>query len=984
MSKILGQLYHIPHHLDLLRHLADYLLKNPQSLVILPTRRAVLRLTDLLKENIGQSLLMPNIFCPQDIDDFLALTPQIFQGVPPALSAQTRQILLTRLVAGMAEYESFSAGLPKLVESLGSFLDEWYNEDLPLTQMMDAIPMELASHWQQTANLLRIISEYWPQIAEEEGGMDVILRRNILLKNLISHWQQHPPLSPIMMAGFTGSQPTMAALMTQITRMEKGVVLLQGLWVEASTEIWQEINPQHPQYAFKKFLEANQLLPAQIEPWPALPASSTATSSTANIRQLLWQEVMLPASKTPQWSKLSDSIPQQQLASDITDIHAITCQHGQEEAMVAALILREALEKPQQTAALVTLDRGLAVTVSHLLLRWGIKVNDSAGLALEQTPVGIFLHLLAGVSSKRCDALSLMPLLKHPLCRAGLSAANAREAGRQLDLAFRRLALHGLSWADVIDALQQEEQKGKLASDSMALLLAIKQGMEQLENARNQNLSDLLEAHIAWAEILTRHENGDILLWSNDDGATAKEWVATLLQHADFSVPNGVSYRDFFASLMQGVSLRPQFGLHPRLFIWGPVEARLQQADIMVISGLNEGQWPDTKEDDCWFPLPARKAAGLTSAAFKAGMLAHDFIGLANSKKLYLTKAEKMGGAPQIASRWWQRLEAVLAAAKLALPAPPLDFLQLARTIDRPLAQRPVAMPAPTPPLAARPRRFSVSDIGLWRKDPYAFYARKILQLKALLPLQPEPGAADRGALFHAGIHAYISQNPDRFDLEAKEKFLELAHPVFNSNKLDREARSFWWPRFEHMAEWFINEEKSRFADHVTKVLGEVVGELIWQSPEGTTTLVCRADRLEEHYGGGYSIIDYKTGTPPSAKEVQLGFAPQLPLEAAILHYGGMADIAANNNQSLQGLALHRLEYWQLSGTDGGKVHEIRLNTQELAEQALASVKELVAWFDTLDSAYIPSPWPEFAPRGEAEREYRMLSRRDEWEISNV
>src|SRR3546814_21137993 len=89
-----------------------------------------------------------------------------------------------------------------------------------------------------------------------------------------------------------------------------------------------------------------------------------------------------------------------------------------QEAQGIALLMREAIETPGRTAALVTPDRTLAERVAAALARWDIRVDDSAGQPLSRTPPGALLLLLAELAAD-FDPVALLSLLGHPLVSTG-------------------------------------------------------------------------------------------------------------------------------------------------------------------------------------------------------------------------------------------------------------------------------------------------------------------------------------------------------------------------------------------------------------------------------------------------------------------------------------------------------------------------------------------------------------------------------------
>ena len=119
-------------------------------------------------------------------------------------------------------------------------------------------------------------------------------------------------------------------------------------------------------------------------------------------------------------------------------------------------------------------------------------------------------------------------------------------------------------------------------------------------------------------------------------------------------------YADLYATLLARENVRERTAVHPRVAIWGPFEARLQQPDILILGSLNEGTWPEAAEPGAWLNRPMRRDLGLPSPEEEIGRAAHDFVSLLGAKTVYLTRAEKVDGVPTVPSRWLMRLTALL------------------------------------------------------------------------------------------------------------------------------------------------------------------------------------------------------------------------------------------------------------------------------------------------------------------------------------
>src|SRR6185312_2500347 len=383
-------------------------------------------------------------------------------------------------------------------------------------------------------------------------------------------------------------------------------------------------------------------------------------------------------------------------------------------------------------------------------------------------------------------------------------------------------------------------------------------------------------------------ESGAERLWAGEAGEAAARLVAELLEAAaDFPPLRGTDYPALFEALLAGLVVRPRYGRHPRLAIWGLLEARLQHADLVILGGLNEGTWPGEAVSDPWLSRPMRRQLGLPPPERLIGRAAHDFAQALGAREVALTRSLRVEGAPTVPSRWLLRLETVLRAADLAMEeAVPRGILGWQRLLDEPARRIVMPPPAPRPPVAARPRRLTVTEIETWMRDPYAIYARHVLRLRALDPIDADPGAAERGDYIHRALDRFVKAYPAALPADAEARLVECGRAAFGAALSRPGIWAFWWPRFLRIARWFVALERERRAG-LAESRGELTGSLRIAARGGAFLLVGKADRIDRRRDGGLVIIDYKTGAVAKPAEVAGGFAPQLPLEAAIAAAGG-------------------------------------------------------------------------------------------------
>ena len=935
--------------------------------ILLPTRRACRALGDaFLRQSPGKALLLPRIRPLGDIDDDeTGLEDEGEDPLPPAIAPLTRRLLLARLVLRLGETPGGAslAGTvdhaTRLARSLADLLDEMQIARVDPQALRTLAPEEYAVHWQRVLTFLSLIVDRWPAILAERGAMDPAARRNAVLARLAARWRAAPPAHPVIAAGSTGSVPATRDLLATIARLPRGCVVFPGLDTAADAETWEAIGPTHPQYALKGLLVRLGAARRAVMPWP---------DETDTARSRLIADAMRPAETIAGWRTLPRAG-----ADALRGFHRIDCGSPQEEAGVIAIVMRRALATPGRTAALVTADRALARRVAAELRRWRIEVDDSAGTPLGDTTPGAFLRLTARLAAENAAPVPLLAALKHPLAAGGMAPAAFRRAVRGLEQA----ALRGPRPNPGIDGLRSALGEG--GARLHPWLARLEEGLAPFAavmNAGSAPLRDLLAAHVGFAEWLaaTEEEAGAARFWAAGAGEQAARFMAELAEAAPTLPPLAPArYPALLDALMEGRTVRPPFTRHPRLHIWGALEARLQHADCMILGGLNEGVWPPETEGDPWMSRPMRAALGLPPPETRIGLSAHDFAQCCGAATVYLTRARRVEGTPTAPSRWLARLDALL--GRLAAGENPLRALEPAllswrSALDRPARLPRPGPPAPRPPVAARPRRLSVTRIETWIADPYSIYARSILDLRPLDPLDADPSAAERGVVIHRVLERFVAAHPDALPPDAEEVLLALARAHFAEARTPPGVLAFWWPRFRRIAAWFTAVERARRL-HVRPAATEVEGAFEIDAPAGPFLLTAKADRIDRTETGTLEIIDYKTGAVPTKREVAAGRRPQLSLEAAIARAGGFAGVAE--------APVETLAYWKLTGAEtAGAIVNVDVDAETLAEKALAGLRKLIARFDDPRTPYHAVPRPTFAPLW---NDYAHLARIKEWSV---
>ncbi len=891
--------------------------------LFLPTRRACRLARDAFLHALKvDGAILPRIVAIGDIDEDEIAFAEAAAGdiaadalaLPEALGGLERRLLLTRLVTAWAKSPELhgSSGSPlvaqtpaaacALADDLARFIDDMTTRNVSWDRLDDLVPDMFDPYWQLTLKFLRIARETWPGVLHERGLIEPAARRDALIKAEAARLSRNVD-APVIAAGSTGSIPATAELIATIARLPHGAVVLPGLDTDLDEPSWRLIEdaPGHPQFAMQALL-------ARI----GIGRDAVENLAAPRGRERFLSEALRPAATTDAWRQVAaEPAFDAHLQAALGALTVIEAANAEDEALVIAVALRQAVHDGK-TAALVTPDRALGRRVLAALKRWNIAAEDSGGDALADTPAGIFARLAAEAALGGLAPIVLLALLKHPLLRLGMSErqravaalerailrgprpragsaglAHALTGFRTLLERFRRDEPVDLHRSDPRIVLTDTELAA--ASDLVARLSEALAPLESLGKAPRP-LSEFASHHRAVLAALSRGGEEDAAFTGPDGSKLADALDELTNSKAAAGLPVEPSdYVELFAAALAGRVVRRPSRPGLRVRILGPLEARLTDSDRVVLGGLVEGAWPPESKTDAWLSRPMRLALGLDLPERRIGLSAHDFAQMLGAREVILTHAAKIAGAPTVPSRFVQRLTAVAGPRWQAAVERGGAYLHWARELDRPERVAAEPQPAPKPPRAARPTGLSVTDIENWLRDPYTIYAKYILRLAPLDAVDVAPGAAERGSVIHAAIGDFTKLFAAALPPDPVRELITLGRAYFAALEDFPEARAFWWPRFERIARWFVDWELQR-RPGIAAISAEIRGEIDIALADGTFKLRGIADRIERNADGRYVILDYKTGSARTEKQVRTGLAPQLTLEAAILRQGGFKD----------------------------------------------------------------------------------------------
>ncbi|WP_341760112.1 double-strand break repair protein AddB [Candidatus Endowatersipora endosymbiont of Watersipora subatra] len=979
----------------------------------LPTRRSVRKLQgEILSKLDSNSAVLPNIRAlsePQE-ETFLFTDQSSLNHV--SVSLIDRQLILGRLIHSWATilnqkqqslYEGAEIIMPSsmadavfFADDLARLIDIVMTEELDWSRLEEFVPDEHAEWWKVTLKLLKIAIKAWPDYLNERGLCDPnIIRTKALHHQAAIYRNQDPQLEVVIAAGSTGSIPATAKLLKTIANMEKGLVILPGLDRDMDRETWDKIDlnedndsrksePAHPQFGLKRLLSYLKISIDEVN------HIGTVDKKSARVREHLVSEALRPSFSTDRWQEFLLQCSSKQRQEALSNVALIEASSEHQEALALALALRETLESPSKTVALITPDRNLARRVRSELKRLGLECDNSTGMELRNLPQGQFLQLIVHVAFSRSDPIALVSLLKHPFSYFGLPAETHIRGAITLELTVFRNFANPIRPHEVPSRLAKAKSKitkenhfsfSKISTADWenAAILA-KQVAAIFPETENEikTLSNLALSTIQKVEACGR-TNQDSLnhIYDDECGKALYQFLAEMLDCDGSFVVSSIEWPKIVDSLLSKRMVRLVETNCSRLSILSPIEARLQQYDRVVLGGLNEKRWPVVTQNDPFLSRSQKSELFLPSPDRLIGLAAHDFQMLMGIEDIILSLSKNLRNTPSVPSRWVQRIcllggeESVNAMRKKGT-----RFMDWADQIDQPQGQgKLISQPAPKPPVHDRPMSLSVTEIQSWIEDPYVIYARHILKLRPLGSLIPQEKDQDRekGILYHAILEDLSLLRSQTTEPLCEDRLQRLMKKHFDRANIRRDQYNLWWIHFEEILNNFQlwdESQRQRIIDSYVEIYGKM-------QLESGFVLKGKVDRIDVKIGGGVEIIDYKTSQRPTKKSVKQLESPQLPLEALMVYAGAFKSLGIRSVEELSYVRLCPNGEIRIDGLTYGQKN---LSANQLSYQVLEKLRTQIKAYNNPNQPYLSKArliqgqrWPD---------DYDHLARVREWSIN--
>ncbi|MCH2037657.1 MAG: double-strand break repair protein AddB [Rickettsiales bacterium] len=965
----------LPPEINVIDVLADAIIEKHQNtswdvandLILMPNSRSARNLEDILISHT-EGMILPKIrvISELNVKDLLMFGSNVdLSTIPKNLNGQKQLFLLVRLILEwQRQKEKDSIHLTpisatRLAKELNHLIRLFDRQSIDIATIQEMDTTHLAQHWQDNYHFLKIISEHLPAILHEDGSVTLESYKNHIIEALATCWQQKALDYQVTAVLTTGHTKATRTLLQTISELPNGVVMLPNIDPLMSDDEWSQIDATHPLFHIKEFTDL-----IDIKSIESLLQKLPSHASSSKLNHLL-HDVMLPTTLTNRWHDNEAHAP-----DSVGHVQYIECDHLNEEAHVISTIIRYYMdENDQQTIALVTSNFDLITLTENLLKKWQIEGDNSIGIPIGKTPIGSFMSLILESIPRTINPVSLLALLKHPLTACGLSNISCNQMARTIERRFLRgIHTQAITLA-YIEAYVQEHQPP--SDELLTMIRYVKNVSSKLQHALKRDKVDfkhILDVHINCAEMLATSNAGDSntqSLWSTNEG---QEYAKELqqLRHSSDSLESidPLSYPEMYQSIFADTIIRKKYHSTPNLKILSPSEARLIRHDVTIIADCNDGTWPPREQYSPWLSTSLQKQLHLHSPERVVGEYAAIFKELFLAPNVIVTRSKTIRHAPTTISHWLQRFQASLRCDALDRLMKPLQpWQQWSHYLNTPTDAVYLKPPAPCPPIEARPKKLSATDIDLLIKNPYALYAKKVLILRKLQPIGEALDASDFGNLVHDILYRFCIQSNNSFD-----ELMRLTHEALNIFHHSPNVYAIWLPKLESIMQWFYEKHNTQLQE-LSNIVYEETGSVSYEG----VTVHAKADRIELS-NEGVHIIDYKTGNPPSTKKVLAGVAPQMLVEAVIASNKGFPSISDST--------VKHIAYWRMQGFDRNNESPLFEHHSEEEDNPIVlfetKLQALISLFNEETSPYLVDPIPEFASNNQ-NKDFHHLSRITEW-----
>ena len=379
--------------------------------------------------------------------------------------------------------------------------------------------------------------------------------------------------------------------------------------------------------------------------------------------------------------------------------------------------------------------------------------------------------------------------------------------------------------------------------------------------------------------------------------------------------------RGLIADAISSVSVRKKLDDNCNIRVLGMVEARMQKADVIILTGLNDGMFPAKGYENAWLPRKVSlEEIGLPSPNKKVSLMALDFINLSCANEVYWLRTSQSGEAVNLESRFLSRV-AIAHGDEIERDKKTLEEVLKS---DKNVPEDLIEFNPPT--MEIKPMELYITKLDDLNEDnpyynPYNFYVTKMLGLK----IEDDEWVFKKYMDFGTAVHDGVSKAIENKDLNAetlKENIMLKLKETIGEKVSDQSALYYYWNRRISEISKYLEENCQYILTGISEQTGSV------DDIKPGYKISAKADVVWPD-----KVLDVKTGKIPEFEYMKNKGrwkvpALQVPFEGYILQTNGIGGVKASDVPQLEFICLKR--------------GEERIHLVEPADEIIESAKEKV------------------------------------------
>ena len=644
------------------------------------------------------------------------------------------------------------------------------------------------------------------------------------------------------------------------------------------------------------------------------------------------------------------------MLQDLAGIEYAECKFLREEALVVLLKTKEILQDPNKTVSIISDSPQLIKIILSLSTLWGIKIEDSFGVPLQELDEIDFMRLILETIKQNFAPVYLIALLRHKMFAFGKDDFNVNFLITELERKYLRGVRRYSSFTELIELISESQ---------LRIFLWLLQ--EELKSFINLMSQSSVPAH----DILKNLNKLAIRLSDSMENSVYSELAKIKVTLNEIAPDTFIQMLD---DLLLGERFNSSTNEQARVKIFSLSDDKALKSDYVILTGMSEETFFKNRLYDVRIIQGIYALLRVDKYDPELAQAEQAFIALIKKRDLLLTRSSMINGTPQTPSHFLIQLE--LVAKKFQETRfYNINLLQEARSLYTPseFVQSPLV--APMPSFENRLRRLSVTQIERLIRDPYSIYVSSILKLRKLKDVDKALDQIEFGKFIHKVIDRfsknYVTGKSEQYYFKQVMFHGQLQAASIVQFPL---VRTIWLTQLKKLGSWIVNFEMIKHGQgKKIKIYTEAKGEIDLTLANGEMfTLSCQADRIEITSGNA-TIIDFKTGGAPSKKDIFSGISPQLPLEALILLNKGFSNISGFKKSKVN---LEEISYITLgAGMKFGNIISFRDNLKFLIDEARVGVKNLITFYNNANTPFLIRPNSDY---GLAYNEYAHIERIEE------